>query len=110
MKQLLFGSLFQNLPDATREERFEELSRAKAFRVERIISAGQSSPSSFWYDQPSDEWVLVIQGRAEVRLQDPEQIVHLGAGDWLMIDAHRKHRVEPTAREPVTIWLAVHGL
>jgi cupin 2 domain-containing protein len=109
MKDLPNGSLFQNLPNASREERMEELCQSKTFRVERIISAGQVSPPGFWYDQAWDEWVLVVQGTAEVRLQDPQQIVQLSAGDWLMVDAHRKHRVEATTREPVTIWVAVHG-
>jgi cupin 2 domain-containing protein len=105
----LTGSLFLNLPKASQEERMEELCQSKAFRVERIASAGQISPPGFWYDQAWDEWVLVVQGTAEVRLQDPQQTVRLSAGDWLMIDAHRKHRVEATSREPVTVWVAVHG-
>ncbi len=109
MKPSSHGSLLQNVPKATSEERFEELCRSKAFRIERIVSTGQVSPAGFWYDQAWDEWVLVIQGTAEVRLQDPDETVRLAAGDWLMIDAHRKHRVEATCREPATIWLAVHG-
>jgi cupin 2 domain-containing protein len=103
------GSLVRNLPDATEEERFEELSRAKSFRIERIISAGQVSPPGFWFDQANEEWVLVVQGRAEISLLDPDETIRLSAGDWLMIEAHRKHRVEATSREPLTIWLAVHG-
>jgi cupin 2 domain-containing protein len=83
--------------------------RSESFRIERIVSAGQFSPPGFWFDQAWDEWVLVVQGRAQVRLQNPEETVHLSAGDWLIIEAHRKHRVEATSRQPVTIWLAVHG-
>jgi cupin 2 domain-containing protein len=103
------GSLVRNLPDATEDERFEELSRAKSFQIERIISAGQVSPPGFWFDQPNEEWVLVVQGRAEISLLDPDETIHLSIGDWLMIEAHRKHRVEFTSREPLTIWLTVHG-
>jgi cupin 2 domain-containing protein len=109
MNRSLQGSLFRNLPDATREERFEELSRVKSFRIERIISAGQVSPPGFWFDQPNEEWVLVVQGKAEISLLDPDETIRLSAGDWLMIAAHRKHRVEFTSRELPTIWLAVHG-
>jgi cupin 2 domain-containing protein len=103
------GSLFRNLPDASQEERVEELCRSKSFRIERIISAGQVSPPDFWFDQPNDEWVAVLQGTAEISLLDPVETIHLAAGDWLMITAHRRHRVEATSRKPVTIWLAVHG-
>jgi cupin 2 domain-containing protein len=109
MTHFSHGSLFRNLPDAAQGERFEELSQTRSFRIERITSSGQSSPPGFWFDQAWHEWVLVVQGEAAVRLEDPGETIHLGAGDWLMIDAHRKHRVEATSREPATIWLAVHG-
>ena len=101
--------MLRNLPNATQEERFEELWRSKSFRIERIVSGGQISPAGSLLDQSEDEWVLVVQGEAEISLLDPDQTIHLSAGDWLMIGAHRKHRVEATSREPVTIWLAVHG-
>ena len=103
------SSLFRNLPDAADQERLEELCQTKSFRIERIISAGQVSPPGFWFDQPDEEWVLVVQGQAEILLLDPDEAIRLSAGDWLMIEAHRKHRVEVTSREPLTIWLAVHG-
>ena len=103
------GFLFLNPPNASEEERVEELCRSKSFRVERIVSAGQISPAGFWFDQSHDEWVLVVQGKAEISLLDPDETIHLSAGAWLMIEAHRKHRVEVTSREPATIWLAVHG-
>jgi cupin 2 domain-containing protein len=103
------GSIFQNLPDATRTEQFEELCRSRSFRIERITSSGQSSPPGFWYDQAWDEWVLVLQGWATVHIQEPEETFHLCTGDWLMIDARRKHRVQATSQEPSAIWLAVHA-
>jgi cupin 2 domain-containing protein len=103
------GSLFRNLPDATTEEQFEELCLSDSFRIERITSGGQSSPPGFYHDQAQDEWVVVLQGWATVQLQEPEEAVHLSAGGWLMITAHRKHRVQSTSREPPTIWLAVHA-
>jgi cupin 2 domain-containing protein len=103
------GSLFRNLPNATEEERLEELCRSRSFRIERIVSGGQVSPADFWFDQLDDEWVILVQGEAKISLVDPDETIHLSAGDWLMIHAHRKHRVVATSRQPVTIWLAVHG-
>ena len=102
-------SIFRNLPDAARSERFEELCRTGSFRIERITPGGQCSAPEFHYDQPWDEWVLVLQGRATIKLEDPEETVHLSRGDWLMITAHRRHRVDATSKAPPTIWLAVHG-
>jgi cupin 2 domain-containing protein len=110
MTNALHDSLYWNLPDATQSECFEELCRCNSFRVERITSGGQCSPPGFCYDQPWDEWVLVVQGWAVVQLQEPEERVHLCAGDWLMINAHRKHTVLATSQRPVTIWLAVHAI
>jgi cupin 2 domain-containing protein len=109
MNESAKGSLFQKLPNATEDEQLEELCRSKSFRIERIVSGGQVSPPGFWFDQPHEEWVLVVQGKAEISLLAPDETIHLSAGDWLMIDAHRRHRVEATSCEPVTIWLAVHG-
>jgi cupin 2 domain-containing protein len=109
VKRSAYGSILENLPDSTKQEQLEELCGSRSFRIERIVSAGQLSPPGFWFDQTWDEWVLVVQGAAAVRLQDPEETVHLTAGDWLMIEAHRRHRVEATSPQPVTIWVVVHG-
>lgn len=103
------GEFFRNLPNASQDEQFETLCKAAGFRIERIVSGGQSSPEGFWYDQDWDEWVIVLQGSATLRLQDPEETVHLKEGDWLFLPAHKRHRVESTSQEPPTIWLAVHG-
>jgi cupin 2 domain-containing protein len=109
MNAALHGSIYRSLPDVRQSECFEELCRSKSFRVERIISGGQGSPPGFWYDQAWDEWVVVLEGWAVVQLQEPEEVVRLSTGDWLMINAHRKHRVLATSQKPATIWLAVHG-
>lgn len=97
---------------------FEVLSRADAervdvlfargpVRVERIVSWGQASPPGFWYDQAEGEWVAVLTGRGRLRLLDPEEEVDLAAGDWLWIAPRRRHRVEWTAADAATVWLAV---
>ena len=75
-------------------------------RIERIISYGQTSPEGFWYDQAWDEWVLLVQGAAEIDLGDRK--VALTPGDHLFIPAGQKHRVTLTAPDQPTIWLAVH--
>lgn len=102
------GNIRANPPDASRSEAFEDLAwlRTPGLRIERIFSEGQASPDGFWYDQGWDEWVLVLDGGAVVRLADPGEEARLGPGDWLLIPARRRHRVEST--EPGTIWLALH--
>lgn len=102
------GNLFGDaLPDPA-AERVMEILHAAGARIERIVSTGQSSPAGFWYDQPLGEWVLLVQGAASLRFEDEAQDRRLVPGDYLWIAPRRRHRVEWTQSQPVTIWLAVH--
>jgi cupin 2 domain-containing protein len=89
-------------------EKFEQIVSGKNIQIERIISTGQTTRSGQWYDQTTDEWVILLQGEAELSYVDASRI-KLKAGDYLLIPAHTKHRVEYTSVEPACIWLAVHG-
>ncbi len=102
------GSLFATLPDATLEEQVEVLSQSAGVRIERIVSGGQSSPPGFWYDQPRDEWVAVLSGRARIEIEGRTSPIELGPGDWLEIPARQRHRVVQTSLDEPTLWLAVH--
>lgn len=91
-----------------KSEKFESLVSSKDILIERIISSGQITPEGQWYDQSTDEWVVLLQGQAEISYSDATK-VHLKSGDYLLIPAHVKHRVDFTSNEPPCIWLAVHG-
>lgn len=105
MKQLQnFFTLPSPLPN---EELFELLLTQKNIRIERIISTGQTTPVGKWYDQEQDEWVILLQGEAEISYEDHSRY-KLSSGDYLMIEAHQKHRVEYTSTKPPCIWLAIH--
>lgn len=99
-------NLLATLPIPGEEEHFQVLFESPAVRIERIVSDGHSSPCDFWYDQPHDEWVMLVQGAAVLGFEDGEQ--PLVPGDSLLIPAHRRHRVASTAGR--TVWLAVHIL
>lgn len=102
------GNLFNLpafLPD---EEVFEPLVSHDGVLIERIVSTGQTTPEGEWYDQDRDEWVALLQGEATLAYKDGE-ICELRAGDYLLIPAHRKHRVEFTSITQPCIWLAVHA-
>ncbi len=103
------GNIRANLPDASKAEAFETLSTLGqgGARVERIVSERQSSPPGFWYDQDGDEWVMLLSGGAELEFADPAGVERLAPGDWLLIPAHRRHRVAATLAG--TLWLAVHA-
>lgn len=107
------GNLFADIPFADNRpdpaaERFDALFERPGVKVERIVSTGQASPPGFWYDQPGGEWVMVMRGAAGLRFEDETEPRPLGPGDWVWIAPHRRHRVEWTAPDEPTIWLALH--
>lgn len=95
-------------PEKEGGEVFETLLRASlplggAVRLERIVSFGVREGE--WYDQGWDEWVMVVRGAAALEWGDGSA-TELAAGDYLLIEAHRRHRVLRTS--PECVWLALH--
>lgn len=99
-------NIFKSIPGDMSEEIFTVLVESEGIRVERIVSMGQSSPSTGWYDQEENEWVMVLEGEAILAFPEAEDI-RLKAGDYINIPAHRKHRVSWTKPNIRTVWLAV---
>src|SRR5688500_18523756 len=102
------GNLFDNIPADLPGELAEAIVLAASFRVERIVSRGHASPEGFWYDQPDHEWVLLVSGAARVQFEVDRGAVEMKPGDYLHIPARRRHRVEWTAPDVDTVWLAIH--
>ena len=100
------SNLLTNLPAELPEEFFTTLLQAPGIRIERIVSQGHQSPARFWYDQPTNEWVVVLKGAARLEFEDGT--LEMGPGDFINIPAHKKHRVAWTTPDEPTIWLAVH--
>jgi cupin 2 domain-containing protein len=98
-------NLFSDIPESIPDELTTVLQKGHGARVERIVSLGHRSPDGFWYDQPEDEWVMVLNGAA--RLEFEGGFVEMREGDWITIPAHRKHRVAWTTPDEPTVWLAV---
>jgi len=101
------GNLFGQIPTQLPEELFQLLAVGAGARVERIVSKGHASPPDYWYDQPENEWVMVVRGEAKLRFEKDDCVVHLNAGDYVNIEAHERHRVEWTCDDIETVWLAV---
>ncbi|OYP38287.1 cupin domain-containing protein [Rhodopirellula sp. MGV] len=100
-------NLFSDLPTQPLPAELVDLLASQAgVRIKRIVSTGQASPDDFWYDQDEHEWVTVLQGAARLCFDDGE-VLEMRVGDHLVINAHRKHRVDWTTPEEVTVWLAV---
>jgi cupin 2 domain-containing protein len=102
------GNLLGGLPARQPEEQVDRLIDGPAVRIERIVSTGQASPPGFWYEQPDDEFVVLISGAARLRFEADDLSLDLKPGDWVEIPAHTRHRVEWTQADPPTVWLAIH--
>lgn len=106
MESIIVGNIF--LPgENNKEEFFETILAQENFSVERIISEGHSSPQDFWYNQDKNEFVMLLSGAAKLEYHDG-QITNLKPGDYLIIPAHKKHRVEWTDPNQKTFWIALH--
>jgi len=101
-------NILANLPTKLPDERFDELLRGDGFRLERILSTGQATPAGQWYDQDQPEWVLVLRGSAQLQFEGEAEAVELGPGDYVLIPAHCRHRVQWTDPRYPTVWLALH--
>ena len=107
MSMKLLGNLLRDLPTAAAEEVFETLLEHPGFRLERIVSRGHVTPEGTWYDQPQDEWVLLVAGAARL-VMEGNKTVELAPGDTVLLPAGCRHRVAWTAPGVPTVWLALH--
>ncbi|HSR87676.1 MAG TPA: cupin domain-containing protein, partial [Pontiella sp.] len=98
------------IPNDLPEELATVLAESKGAKIARIVSAGHASPKGFWYDQKENEWVLLVSGSAVMSIERESGVeqVELKPGDYLLLPAHQRHRVESTSQTEKTIWLAVY--
>ncbi len=102
------GNIFADIPDPGEGESLETLAETDRFRLERIVSHGEATPAGQWFDQDRDEWVILLSGSAGLRFEEESRIRELRPGNYLLIPAHRRHRVEWTEAGGTTVWLALH--
>ena len=101
------GNLLESVPSGLPSELVDTLATSGTTRIERIVSKGHCSAPGFWYDQTENEWVLLVKGEARLQFKRDNRIVHLHEGMYINILAHEAHRVDWTAEDCDTIWLAV---
>jgi cupin 2 domain-containing protein len=101
-------NVFELPAELPSDELSERLAGGREVLVERIVSTGQATPSGEWLEQDKDEWVVLLQGEAQLSYADGWR-VELRAGDHVLIPAGTRHRVERTSAEPACIWIAVHS-
>ena len=102
------GNLSADIPEALENEQFLDLFSAPGIKIERIVSTGHATPASEWLEQDWTEWVALVAGAAAIQIEGEPSLRTLKPGDWLLIPAHVRHRVEWTDSTGATIWLAIH--
>jgi cupin 2 domain-containing protein len=104
------GNLFNGIPTAALpRELLDVLWQTPNLRVERIVSRGHTTPAGEWYDQDGDEWVVLLTGSARLRIEGRDEALEMRPGDYILLPAHLRHRVEWTDPEQETVWLAIHA-
>ncbi|MBK2124195.1 cupin domain-containing protein [Fangia hongkongensis] len=94
-------------PEPNEHEMFDTLLSQGNVSIERIVSCGQTTPKDKPYIQAQNEWVIVLQGEARIKIEDNEEIL-LEKGAHLFIPKNAKHWVTFTSTNPPVLWLAVH--
>ena len=96
--------LLTDVPSDLPEELTQALVQQGRLRIERIVSTGQASPAGYWYDQDEAEWVVLLQGEAQLLFDGDSQPRRLRPGDFVSIPAHCRHRVQWTTPDEPTRW------
>ncbi len=108
MPQPPLNNLFAGIPAEMPDEISEIILKASGFQLERIVSGGQATPAGQWYDQETHEWVVLLSGTAGLWFEGEPEVRVLASGDYLLIPAHCRHRVEWTDPKQPAVWLALH--
>lgn len=91
----------------SKEEIFEKIISEKNLTIERIISFGQKTDDDKWLYDNRNEWVLLLQGKAELLFEDGTKL-KMRKGDYVLIKSKTKHKVIFTSKSPPCIWLAIY--
>ncbi len=103
---MIIKNFFDDIPIKFKDELIDIIAKSDTIRIERIISDNHSSPKNFWYDQDENEFFIVLKGEGIIEFENGDKI-KLKEGDYMVIPAHLKHRVDKTSEKEKTIWLAV---
>ena len=61
------GNLLDDSGGKSKAEAFDEVMSSQSAKIERIVATRQTTPIGQWYEQPRNEWVVVIAGEARLR-------------------------------------------
>lgn len=95
-------NLFDKAAPPATGERFETLLQCRNLVIERICSNSDIIPTH--YVQTQDEWVLLVQGTADIEIDGKTE--SLQSGDSVFLPANMPHNVNKVSDG--ALWLAVH--
>jgi len=105
---MVIRNIFSEIPNSINGELAEILIRNEHFMLKRIISQGEATPPGEWFDQDTNEWVILLSGGAGLIFENEADECVMHPGDYVHIPAHQRHRVEWTDSKQKTIMLAIH--
>ena len=108
MPEITDKNIFNEIPKQIPDEIIECVLSNDNITIERIISKGHNTPIDQYYDQEKSEWIIILQGQAVLSFEEPHKEVRMKVGDYLLIPAHKRHRVEWTKPDSETLWLAIY--
>jgi len=95
------NNLYRQNEPTENTEIFTTLFQNDSLKIESIQS-WLKTPGEM-YDQQQDEWVILLNGEAELEIN--ALIVPLRSGDYCLIPKHTLHRVLSTSKN--ALWLTV---
>ncbi len=98
----MIGNILNTPPVPEFGESIEGVLKYKNIEIKRILSSQSLDQVTFC--QKEAEWVVVLQGSAELLMGDVTYT--LGSGDHLFIPSLQEHTI--TKVKDGTLWLAVH--
>jgi cupin 2 domain-containing protein len=98
---MIRGRLFPGSSAPVRGEHVEGLARVGNVVIEQILDGVVDEPVD--YDQDHDEWVVLLEGAAELEVNG--ETLRLEQGDWVLLPRQTPHRLMRTTEG--TSWLAV---
>jgi len=104
IKRITKRNIFANIPKRVAKEKVNLLLRRRGINISRIVSHGQVTG---WLKQDTDEWVILLSGKARIEIEGRKREISLRDGDYLFIPAGCRHRVTWTDPKRDSVWVAV---
>lgn len=84
----------------------ETLAETRSVKIDRVTARGQKSPPDDFALEPSNEFILVLQGRLVLEYEGGRKVA-LGPGDFAVKGTDQRTRADSTSEDQETVWVKV---